>query len=69
MVVKLDAYDLTNFATTKYNQIYDKMDSQERRYMTSLKNILKDKDPEMLAKLVLSLHHSYVLDRHYDKVQ
>lgn len=68
MVVKLDAYDLTNFATAKYNQIYEKMDSQERRYMTSLKNILKEKDPELLAKLILSLHHSYVLDRNYDKI-
>jgi len=68
MVVKLDAYDLTNFATSSYNKIYEKMDSQERRYMTSLKNILKEKDPELLAKLILSLHHSYVLDRNYDKI-
>ena len=68
MVVKLDAYDLTKFTTAKYSKIYEKMDSQERRYMTSLKNILKDKDPELLAKLILSLHHSYVLDRNYDKI-
>jgi len=67
-MVKLDAYDLERFATTKYDKIYDKMDSQERRYMTSLKNILKEKDPELLAKLILSLHHSYVLDRNYDKI-
>jgi len=56
------------FWEKKYQMIYDKMDSQERRYITSLKNILKEKDPEILAKLILSLHHSYVLDRSYDKI-
>jgi len=67
-MVKIDAYILGNFANSKYKLIYEKMDTQERRYMTSLKNILKEKDPEMLAKLILALHHSYVLDRNYDKI-
>ena len=37
MVVKLYAYDLTNFTESKYKKIYEMMDTQERRYMTSLK--------------------------------
>jgi len=67
-MTQMDAYTLERFARSKYKLIYKKMDTQERRYMTSLKNILREKDAEMLAELILSLHHSYVLDRHYDEI-
>ena len=65
---KTDTYLLERFAVKKYDDIYKRMDTLERRQMTSIKNILQEKDPEILAKLVLSLHHSYVLNRHYDKI-
>ena len=65
---KLLAYYLEDFAKNTYDAIYKKMDSLERRQMTITKNCLKEKDPEILAKLALSMHHRYVLDRSYDQV-